>query len=276
VSDAVLYIKTVKTFSITSVFIGVALIPLPALAQAQGQESTPSRVEFGQTFLKGRLTIYGNGLVKQSGVRQFEDQWSYRAYGGDAKVSVRHVITAAPIADVGGSLRLWEGLIAGGGYSASKTLDVTAVSGSVPHPINQNNPRVLESRSLQSLHRLQVAHVFGGWRFPVFDKLDVTPFGGVSFFNLTQGVVTNVTAVESGGPPFAAVKIDQLQLGQHRRNSVGGHVGVDVTYMATRFVGVGFLLRYTDGIVVFPAAKTGNLSLAVGGLEIGGGIRIRF
>lgn len=276
VSDAVLSIKAVKTFSITFAFIGATLISLPSPVQAQEQESTPSRVEFGQTFLKGRLTIFANGLSQQSGARQFADQWSYRAYGGDAKVSVSHAVAAAPIADFGGSLRLWRGLMAGGGYSMSKTMDATVVTGSVPHPINQNNPRVLESRSLQSLHRLQVAHVFGAWRFPVFDKLDVAAFGGASFFNLTQGVVTNVTAVEAGGPPFAAVKIDQLQSGQHRRNTVGGHVGVDVTYMATRFLGVGLLLRYTDGIVVLPAANAGTLSVAVGGLEVGGGVRIRF
>lgn len=277
VSDTVFSVKVVQTVRISVIFVGASLVVLLGSVQAQQeQESSPSRIEFGQTFLKGRLTVYANGLSQQSGARQFADQWTYRAYGGDAKVSVSHVIASAPIVDVGGSLRLWRGLMAGGGYSASKTLDATVVTGSVPHPINQNNPRVIEARSLQSQHRLQVAHVFGAWRFPVLDKLDVAAFGGASFFNLTQGVVTNVTAVEAGGPPFAAVKIDQLQRGQHGRNAVGGHVGVDVTYMATRFVGVGLLLRYTDGIVVLPAAKTGNLSLAVGGLEVGGGVRIRF
>jgi len=276
VSDTVLSIKAVNTFGITFVFLGTVLIALPDPALAQEPESTPSRVEFGQTFLRGRLTIFANGLTQQSGAREFADQWSYRAYGGDAKVSVSHVVAAAPIADVGGSLRLWRGLMAGGGYSASKTLDATVVTGSVPHPINPNSPRVIDARSLQSLHRLQVGHVFGAWRFPVLDKLDVAAFGGASFFNLAQGVVTNVTAMEAGGPPFSAVKVEQLQSGQHRRNAVGGHLGVDVTYMATRFVGVGLLLRYTDGIVVLPAAKTGTLSVAVGGLEVGGGVRIRF
>ena len=269
-------VKVVQTFRVSVVFVGASLLVLLGSVQAQEQESTPSRLEFGQTLLKGRLTIYANGLSQQSGARQVADQWTYRAYGGDAKVSVSHVIASARIADVGGRLRLWRGLMAGGGYSASKTLDSTVVTGAVPHPINQNNPRVIEAKSLQSQHRLQVAHVFGAWRFPIFDKLDVAAFGGASFFNLAQGVGTNVTAVEAGGPPFAAVKIDQLQTGQHRRNAVGGHVGVDVTYMATRFVGVGLLLRYTDGIVVLPAAKTGNLPLAGGGLEVGGGIRIRF
>ena len=268
--------KTVITLRMTLVFVGTFLVSLLGSAQAQDQESSQSRVEFGQTLLKGRLTIYVNGLTQQRGVRTFADQFSYRAYGEDAKFTASHAIAASPIADVGGSLRLWRNLMVGGGYAESKTSDITTVTGSVPHPINRNNPRLIESQSLQSTHRVQVAHVFGAWRFPVLDKLDIAAFGGASFFNLTQGVVTNVTAVEAGGPPFSAVKIDQLQRGQHRRNAVGGHVGVDVTYMATRFVGVGFLARYTNGIVEFPAAKAGTLSLSVGGLEVGGGIRIRF
>jgi hypothetical protein len=35
-------------------------------------------------------------------------------------------------------------------------------------------------------------------------------------------------------------------------------------------------VRYTNGVVEFPAAKAGTLSLSVGGLEVGGGIRVRF
>ncbi len=151
-----LSIRAVNTFSITFVFLGTLLISLPGPALAQEPESTPSRIEFGQTFLRGRLTIYANGLTQQSGARQFADQWSYRAYGGDAKVSVSHVVAAAPIADVGGSLRLWRGLMAGGGYSASKTLDTTGVTGSVPHPINQNSPRMIDARSLQSLSLIHI------------------------------------------------------------------------------------------------------------------------
>ena len=276
VSDAVFCMRTVRTFRVALVFVGTFLVSLLGLSQAQEPESSQSRVEFGQTVLKGRITIYANGLTQQRGVRTFTDQFSYRAYGEDAKFTASHAIAASPIADVGGSLRLWRNLRIGGGYSESKTSDITTVAGSVPHPIIQNNPRLIESQSLQSTHRVQVAHVFGAWRFPVLDKLDIAAFGGASFFNLTQGVVTNVTAVEVGGPPFSAVKIDQLQRGHYRRNSVGGHVGVDVTYMATRFVGVGFLARYTNGLVEIPSAKGGTLSLSVGGLEVGGGIRIRF
>ena len=276
VGDAVFCINAVKTFGTALAFVGASLVCVPGPAQAQEQESNPSRVEFGQTLFKGRFSAYVNGLSQQSGARKFSDQLSYRAYGEEAKFAISHVAAASPIVDFGGSLRLWRSLMAGGGYSESNTSDVTAVTGSVPHPINRDDPRFIDPRSLQSVHRLQAAHVFGGWRFPASEKLDIAAFGGATFFSLTQGVITNITAVEAGGPPFSAVKIDQLQRGQYRRNTVGVHVGVDMTYMATRFVGVGFVARYTNGVVAFPAATTGTLSLNVGGLEIGGGIRVRF
>ena len=64
-----------------------------------------------------------------------------------------------------------------------------------------------------------------------------------------------------------------------QKTGIGGNVGVDVTYMLPDMIGVGGLIRYTaasisptapDGVTITPT------SIDVGGLQVGGGLRLRF
>ena len=57
------------------------------------------------------------------------------------------------------------------------------------------------------------------------------------------------------------------------KTTVGIHFGVDVTYLVTPRYGVGVLARYTWGSADLTGADD---SVTVGGLQIGGGLRIRF
>jgi hypothetical protein len=54
---------------------------------------------------------------------------------------------------------------------------------------------------------------------------------------------------------------------------MGIHFGVDITYLVTPRYGVGVLARYTWGSADITGADE---SVTVGGLQIGGGLRIRF
>lgn len=267
--------KRVRAGWMMLVMTGWLVVGVPAIVPAQDQNSSEPEADSGQPWLKGRLTIYVNGAMQISSEKLI-DQFEYRAYGEAARFESSHVISDAPMGDVGGSLRLWRELSVGGSYAHIETTDGTTLTGHVPHPLEANNPRVITPQSLSFIHRAQVGHAFGAWRIPVVDKLDVSVFGGASFFNVTQGVVTNVTVAEAGGPPFTAVDVEQVQRGKHRRNGVGGHAGVDVTYLLTTSVGVGLLVRYSNGLVRLPSAGSRTLSLTVGGLELGGGVRFRF
>ena len=146
----------------------------------------------------------------------------------------------------------------------------------MPHPIRSGAFREVPPQAFSFDHRERVTHGFVAWRMPIVERLDASFFLGPSFYSVTQGVVTNVTVREAGGPPFAAVQVEQVQVGEHTRNAVGGHVGVDLAYMPTRHVGFGLLLRYSSASVALPSAGEGDLVLRVGGAEVGGGIRIRF
>ena len=226
-------------------------------------------------WFEGRFSVHLNG-VSQGGNRRFGASLGFRAYGEDAELQSTHVIDGAGMVDVGGSLRLWRDLSVGVSYAQLATSDATVLTGTVPHPIRHGAFRELPSRELSFPHRQRATHVFFAWRLPIAQRIEASVFGGPSLYNVFQGLVSNVTVHEAGGPPFEAVRVDLVQTGEHRRNAVGGHVGVDVTYMPTRHVGVGFVVRYATATVDFPAARTGRLLVPVGGAEVGGGFRFRF
>ena len=226
-------------------------------------------------WFPGRFSVHVNGTA-QGGTRRMTDSLGFRAYGGDARLQSTHVIGGGGTADAGGSLRVWRGLSIGASYAQLATSDATTLSGTVPHPIRPGAFRELPPQALSFHHRQRVTHAFFAWRLPIVERIEVSFFAGPSLYNVSQGVVTNVTVQEAGGPPFATVRVDLVQAGEHRRNAVGGHVGMDVTFMPTRHLGIGFLVRYATASIDLPAARSGRLLLPVGGAEVGGGIRFRF
>ena len=97
---------------------------------------------------------------------------------------------------------------------------------------------------------------------------------GPSFFQVTQDVVGSVEVREAGAP-FTTVTVSQVPTTSVKKTAVGVNVGADVSVMATRHVGGGFLVRYATGSVDLPAGSA-QVSLDAGGFQIGGGLRVRF
>ena len=267
------------------VLLGALLVAASASAQTQapplstepGQPQTESGAPAGESWLKGRFALHVNGGF-QSGSRTFAETFGYPAYGESAQFQVTHDIKGAGFFDAGARLTVWRDLSVGASFSQMDTSNSVTVTGAVPHPLQFNTPRTLPTQTLSVPHRERAVHVLAAWTIAVPDipGLDIAIVGGPTFFNLLQGVVTQVTVTEAGGPPFTSVNLDQLQTGSHARNGIGGHIGVDLTYMPTTVVGVGFLARFTGGSVDLPTASGGTQSLGVGGFQVGGGVRFRF
>ena len=226
--------------------------------------------------LQGRFSVHLDGAY-QSGSEELRQTLSSRAYGEDAQFQVVHEITDAGHLDAGGDVRLWRQLVVGASYSQLSKSDATVVTGTVPHPILFNADRTIDTHALALSHRERATHIYAAWRVQIGqgDRLDVSIFAGPSYFNVTQSLVTDVGVEEAGGPPFAAVQVTQISAAEHTRNVWGGHVGVDVTYMPATFVGVGGFVRFSGGSVDLPSSS-GTASLTVGGLQAGGGLRLRF
>ena len=242
--------------------------------------SSPASAQLGaltqsETYA-GRVSVHLNGGY-QTATEEFQQTFQQRAYGEDARLTATNTVGAGAFGDVGGFVQFWERVGIGATYSHMSKSGTTMLTGTVPHPIAFNNARPVNVETQTLRHRERATHFHLSWRIPMsaVEKLDVTVYTGPSFFNLTQGVVTGVVITEPSGPPFATVTIDQITQDEHSRNGWGGHAGVDLTYMWTTHFGLGGSARFAGGSVAVPT-ENGELSLSVGGFQVGGGLRFRF
>ena len=196
----------------------------------------------------------------------------------DATFEAVSDIKGGPIIDAGGNIRVWSDLSVGAAYTELNESGTVTVTGTVPHPIEFNNDRVIDPVMSSLTHRERATHIYGAWRVPIqqVENLSVTVFGGPTYFNLTQGLIADVGVAEAGGPPFASVVVTDTPVVEHTRSGWGGHVGVDVTYMVTSVFGFGGVVRFSSGSLDLPVGESDTVSVTVGGLQTGGGIRLRF
>ena len=225
-------------------------------------------------FLRGRLVLHLNAAYRTS-LLQHTVATRFRAYGEEAMFLARRELGREGFVDVGGAVHLWRDLAIAGSYSHVGNAGPTVVSGTVPHPLDFDRHRTAGPESLELPYRERVTHLSLSWRMPLREALDVAVFVGPTFFNLTHAIVTDVRAAEAGGPPFSEVVVEAVT-GTHTGNAVGGHGGLDVTYMLTPTVGFGYFVRFSRGFVDTPAGGGSTRLVEVGGLHTGGGLRLRF
>jgi len=231
--------------------------------------------------LKGRFALHAN-VAFQAGSYEFRQLFNKRIYGEDANLSAEHKIRGGAILDLGGSVNVWEDLAVGGAYTDFKKADITYIVGSVPHPILFDSDRILNVDAQTFPHRERAGHIYVSWRLPTdqwsirqLQEMDISVFGGPSYFSLTQGLVADIGLVEATGPPFSEVSVAPVSIGEYSKSGWGGHVGADFTYMFTSTIGVGAVLRFSKGTVDIPSSD-GIVSISVGGFQSGAGIRLKF
>ena len=227
-------------------------------------------------MFEGRFAVHVDGGY-QANSNAFQQTVTQRVYGENARVTAVHAVSKGAFGDVGGFFQVWEQLQVGLTYSHFSKSGKTMVTATVPHPIlfGSNRSVSFEARTLP--HRERATHIHVSWHLdvPSVEELDVTVYGGPSVFYASQGVVSGVVISEPSGPPFSSVRIDRLIKDEHTRNGFGGHVGVDVTYMWTTYVGLGGFARFAAASIKSPSPG-GEFSMRVGGFQSGGGLRLRF
>lgn len=249
-----------------------------AVESADAQESSSGSGSLSRFFTDGRLQVHVNGAY-QAGARRDELDVSFPAYGERAQFAVRENVWGAGHVDLGGTLRVWGGLLFGGSFTQANRAGSATVTGTVPHPLDVGRDRTTPERTLDLVHRERATHVHFGWRLALRDRLHVDVLAGPTYFNLRRAVVVHLTPVETGGPPFDTVGLE-VAAGEHTRNGAGYHAGIDITWMLTSAdwipqVGVGVMARFTGGSVSVPGAGTPR-GISVGGVQVGGGLRFRF
>ncbi len=259
--------------------IASSIAVMPAVrVSADGQSTaqprpTPSAPRARATEPRSRVFIDLNAGY-QSGELTFTDGRSDPLFGETASWSADYAVKSGPALDVGGGARLWRRLFAAVAYSRVSDTNVAAVVGSVPHPFFFNRDREYAGESVGLAHKEQVFHVGVSWIEPVGPHFEVRAFGGPSFFRLERDLISNVTYSESY--PFDTATFSNAVVTPLKENTVGFHVGGDVTWLFSRTVGVGALVRFTRAEALLTSPASGDtFTLDQGGLQVGVGLRLR-
>jgi hypothetical protein len=157
--------------------------------------------------------------------------------------------------------------------SYRRQTEVADVSAAVPHPLYYNQPRLVAGPA--GLKRQDLAmHLAGTWLVPVSEAIQVSLFGGPTYFRVTQDMVRNVEITEAY--PFDEAVYTGVASSSEHASRLGFNAGADVTVFFTQMLGVGGLVRFSQGTVDMPSPDGSTTSVKVGGLQTGAGLRVRF
>jgi hypothetical protein len=231
--------------------IALALVAVPAQAQMRWQDRGFANVN----------------LVAQPQSRDAALNSAFELFDEQATVASVRDIGGGLVLDLAGGVRVWRNLAVGIGYSYfSDSSDVDVIA-TIPDPLVFDQPVVQNLTASGLDHSEQAVHFSAVWFWPVTDKIDVAVSAGPSIFNVSDVGATGVSLQPNTATATGVTTVEASE------TAGGFHAGFDVTYLVTRRIGVGFLLRYAGASVDVPTA---NDSLDVGGFHIGTGLRWRF
>lgn len=190
-----------------------------------------------------------------------------------------HALEGGPIFDLGAHYRVRPRLSIGASYTlrTKQSREVT-IDASLPSPIFTDTFRQANALATGLEYTEQAFHVQAFWHIPVTVEFDVTLFGGPTFFQVKNDLISGLDVVEAGGD-FSSVSLQNISTTRESESTVGFNVGIDGTYMLIRNAGIGAMVRYSRGSADMAApAGTGSetFSIDTGGFEIAAGLRFRF
>lgn len=248
------------------IFGVLALAVLPSAAHAQG---------------RGFLTVdFGMQKPKDRG---FFQNFTQPSRGETAEFDADYDYGTVPLFSVGAGAMFNDWFGVGATYSqTSKTGDVIAFA-SLPDAFRFNNDATAEATFGDFKRTERAIHIHGIYAITA-GRVGIRLSGGPTYFRLSQDLVNDIRYTESNGalPTQHTLRIDTVLSDTYDASGWGFNVGGDVAVYFTEAIGVGGLIRYTRADVPLTfalgtaAGETDPLDNRVGGLQFGGGLRVRF
>ena len=221
----------------------------------------------------GRVFIDINGGLQATSTA-FTDNIVFTEFVEQGDFDATYAVDSGSIIDIGGGVRLPMNLGIGIGFSRFEKSHDARVDARIPHPFFFNRDRSI-SGSAPNLTRMETAvHVQLRWFAPSRSRVALSFFGGPTFFNVTQGLVTAVGFSQSY--PFDVAVFTSAATNEQSKSAVGYNVGADVGFFFSRHVGVGALVRFSGASIDLVAEDAGRVAVDTGGFHAGGGLRLRF
>jgi hypothetical protein len=214
----------------------------------------------------------------EPGTQTYADDGTFSLYDETGRQNVSSDdLSSGAVLDFGVGARVAGNFTVGANFHRTSGLGEATVAGQAPHPIFFDRPRSFSATVADMKRTEQALHLSLGYRVALGQKLDLHVYAGPSQFRFTQDVVSGVNISEAGGA-FTAVNAANVT-STRKANAWGGHVGADVSYplyqSGTTSFRLGGFVRYAEASSEFLVVSN-TVTTKVGGVQIGGGLRVRF
>lgn len=253
-----------------NVLLSVAIVAYTAWpAEAQVRRPRPSGAA-----LNPRVFVSLNAAV-QPVPDEPTDRLTFEENLETATVDIGYAFERAAMFEGGVAVRLWRRFGAGVALSRYSTDNATAtVDARIPHPFFFDQPRTVTgevgelNRSERAVH-MQVVYIV-----PASGRLRVLLSAGPSRMSVEQDLVTDIRYDESF--PFDTATFRSTTTRPFKGSAIGVHAGADVSYMLTRSIGVGGMVRVSRANIDIAGPDNRRVSAEAGGVQAGGGLRVVF
>ena len=232
-----------------------------------------ANVAAAQTIGTSKIYLIINGGYQLT-ANDFVDGAVRRENAEDGRVDSSYNVKAGPSFDIGGGGLVWRRLGVGVGVSRFTVSAPATVTGSVPHPFFFNRLRSANGESGPLTREELGVHVQLRAIVPAGNRFQVAVFGGPSFFQVKQGVVTGFTYTDSY--PYDTAAFGSAATGDSSASKIGFNGGGDVAFFFARQVGIGITAQFAGTTVALASNGDATREVKVGGMKIGGGLRLRF
>jgi hypothetical protein len=226
--------------------------------------STPA---LAQTVPDDRVAV---GFTAGLGVPSttFTQNVTFELYSETGSLTSAFSGSASPSFDGGGTVRLWRSVSVSVAGSYLKDAGTAQVSASLPHPLVFNQPRQI-SGTAPLTHSENVLHIDAAYWLQLSRQLSVTISGGVSHFRVNQDFVTDVNYSETF--PYTTATFESADTVREHASATGFNVAGDAGWRVWGKLSVVGAVRYSRAHATFDAL---GAPIAVGGIHLGGGVRL--
>ena len=232
-----------------------------------------------------RVWIDANAGVATAAQDSFAMAAPIDRFDEPAELSAHYALPRAPSFDIGAGVMLTRRLGIGASYDGTMHEHSAELRAHIPHPLFANaaaddaadtDPVMQRIERSLSVHAMVVLAQTRRLRFRVF--------GGPIHYRMEQDAVSAMTFnhIYFVRSPTNIVQISGFDYTRVHGSGWGAHVGADASLFLTRILGVGVFTKYDRGRVALdnPLAAglgyPGRVTIAAGGLQMGGGVRLKF
>jgi hypothetical protein len=201
----------------------------------------------------------------------FSQTVTFEQYSEPGSLTSNYTVGRRPVIDGGVTVRVWHMLAVGVSVSSLNDSGSAQVNAKVPHPFVFQRLRDVNGTAPAD-HKELATNVYAAYWLRLNPRLELIVSGGPSFFRVDQDFVSDVAFSEAD--PFDTATYQGATVVRRRKRVAGGNVGAEAAWRLTAHLGLAAAARYSRATADFPG--TSAEGVVVGGLHVGGGIRVVF